>query len=1006
MRTPTKWSTLLAAAGVTTAFTTMLSAETLNFNPAWKFIKDDVEQGQKVDLDDSSWETVSAPHTFNDVDTFDDWSELGHVGERDQWDGRTWYRKHFVAPKEWDGKQIILEFEAIRQLSEVYINGVKLGGSENGFVPFGFNLSKHLKYGENNVVAVMADNSFVRDEEDQGHKWDAYEGGAKLPWNNPHWHPAHGGIYRNVKLHVKDAVHLTLPLYDNLETVGTYTYALDPSREKATIGVEPEVMNSSSESQSLEVISLVFDADGEQVLELKESAKLAAGEKKVIQMRAQLENPRLWEPASPHVYTVKTQLKVDGKVVDENQEPLGVRWMQFNPHTGFYINDRYVKMKGWGQKPTNEWPGLGAAQPDWMHYFTMQLMAEANGNMVRWGHCAGAKASLVASDQLGILTLQVGVDGEQDVEGHPWEVRAAAFRDMIIYFRNHPSIVVWEGGNRRVSRPHVVELTDFIKKYDPHGGRGYGHRSPDTVVGEFSNVSITMEGGGFREGMTPIEGEYNREESPRRVWDRQTPPYENWHAVGSYDLTAEQFALNQCWQWDKVSFRGHGGGANWIFSDSTSGGRVNTEVSRTSGEVDGVRLPKEAYYACRVIFSDEPDMHLLGHWNYPAGTKKTQYVISNAEEVELFLNGKSLGKQKRTVGTDVRNNKHPLIFSWADVPFEKGEVLAVAYIDGKEVCRHEKKSTGDAVALRITPILGPDGFQANGSDVALFDVEAVDKDGKRVLVWNGKVDFELSGPGIWRGGYNSGKIKTINHSYLDLESGINRVAVRSTLEPGEITLKVTTEKGLKAGSVSVKVNDAKVANGISGYMPPLPAAEPTERLAAPPAEDLEMAKRDKPLELAKVDGIVSDLTYTGPSPSGADIVKPMIGQPAFSDYPNPFKVIHPLVAESEQIRLPFHDWDYWAADVVGFVVDKDAWVYVGHVHSLPSPAWLDEFEKLDASLSLNNGKETHELYRKHFKANSEILIPSNLDMNQEQLKKIKQRHMHFRQMMIFVVEDK
>ena len=776
-------------------------AETLNFNPSWKFIKQDVVNGQAPGLDDSHWQSVAAPHTFNDVDTFDDWSQLGHVGERNQWSGRTWYRKHFNVPKEWQGKQVYIEFEAVRQLSEVYLNGKLLGGSENGFVPFGFNLTPYLNHDSDNVLAVMVDNSFVADEEGAGTKWHVYEGGAKLPWNNPHWHPAHGGIYRNVKLHVKSSQHLTLPIYDNLGTVGTYTYAIDASRKKATIGVEPEVQNSGYEDAELKLVSTVRDEDGNTALILRETVTLAAGQRQIVKMRGQMDKPRLWEPESPHVYQVTTQLFRSGELVDEDVQPLGVRWMTFNPYTGFYINDRYIKLKGWGQKSTNEWPGLGAAQPDWMHYFTMELMKKANGNMVRWGHTAGAKVSLVASDHLGIMTLQPGVDGEEDVEGHPWTIRSRAFRDAIIYFRNHPSIIVWEGGNRKASEEHVKELTGWVKQFDPHGGRGYGHRSPDRVVAKYSNVSITMEGGGFRKNMTPIEGEYNREESPRRVWDRQTPPYQNWHANGSYDLTAEQFALNQVWQWDKVSFRAHAGGANWIFSDSTSGGRVDTEVSRTSGEVDGVRLPKEAYYTNRVIFADKPDMHLLGHWNYPAGTKKTQYVVSNAEEVELFVNGRSLGRHQRTAGTDIINNQHPLIFSWQDVAFIPGEVLAVAYNDGKEIARMSKSTTGPAVALRLTPITSQAGLMANGSDVVLFDVEAIDEKGNRVPTWNERVDFTMTGPGIWRGGYNSGKVKTINHPYLDLESGINRVAIRSTEQVGDIRLTVKAE-GLSTATVA------------------------------------------------------------------------------------------------------------------------------------------------------------------------------------------------------------
>ncbi len=198
-------------------------------------------------------------------------------------------------------------------------------------------------------------------------------------------------------------------------------------------------------------------------------------------------------------------------------------------------------------------------------------------------------------------------------------------------------------------------------------------------------------------------------------------------------------------------------------------------MTRASGEVDGERLPKEAYYVCQTMFRSDPQIHIIGHWNYPAGTKKSIYVVSNCSDVELFVNGKSLGHGKVS--------EHYL-FTFENVAWEPGEIKAVACKDGKEIISESKHTVGPPVALKLTPILGPDGLQANGSDVVLIDVEAVDANGERCPTFQQRVDFDISGPGIWRGGYNSGKTNSINNKYLDLECGINRVAVRSTETPG------------------------------------------------------------------------------------------------------------------------------------------------------------------------------------------------------------------------------
>ena len=239
-------------------------------------------------------------------------------------------------------------------------------------------------------------------------------------------------------------------------------------------------------------------------------------------------------------------------------------------------------------------------------------------------------------------------------------------------------------------------------------------------------------------------------------------------------------------------------------------------MARVSGKVDAVRLPKEIYYALRVMQNEQPDLHILGHWTYPAtqpdGSKtvKTIYVIANTESVELFVNGKSAGvNSKPTSGW---------IFSWPAIEFAPGALRAVGR-DGiqsgaKIVAEQELITTGAPAAIKLTPIVGPNGLQADARDAVLIDVEVVDAKGQRCPTDDARVDFTCTGPAIWRGGYNSGRIDSTNNLYLNTECGINRVAVRSTLIPGTITITAARE-GLKPAQVQMVSRAVDLKDGRS-----------------------------------------------------------------------------------------------------------------------------------------------------------------------------------------------
>lgn len=964
--------------------------ETINFNPDWKFLKADPSASSgpvgpaDPAFDDAVWTTVSAPHTFNDSDTFDNWSTPGHRGEQIQWSGRTWYRKSFDAPAAWQGKRVFIEFEAVRQVAEVYLNGQKLGTAKGGFTPFGFDLTPHLKIGEANLLAVMADNRFMKDpldpsvsaqaatdakthpnlaqlsaklQESIPATLDELQAG-QIPWNNPHWHPAHGGIYRNVRLIVTDSLHFTLPLYSFLQTEGPYAYATDITEKSAQIGLEIPVRNDGPITADGEIHADILDADGRSVFSNSVRVVVPAGGSTKLKLGGTVAQPRLWEPAYPHLYRVVLKLTRRDNVLDSTEIPLGIRAIRWDTAAGLFVNGAHLKLHGWGQKATNEWPGLGAALPDWMQFFTLQLMHEAGGNFLRWGHVPGGPAQIAAADRLGIITLQPGGDGEHDTVGGAWALRVANFRDVLIYYRNNPSIFIWEGGNQKVSRAHAAELRGLMDKYDPHGGRAYAHRRADAITAEFMDVGIGTEGGREIARLPVVEGEYNREESPRRVWDHASPPNFGYpEAKGqTYQLTSEQFATNQVGHYvKKLGAPEHAGGANWLFSDSTSGGRVAVEVARTSGEVDAVRLPKEAYHVTAAMFRADPQVHIIGHWTYPAKTKKTVYVAANGEDVELFLNGKSLGHGKVS---------DRYLFAFKDIAFAPGELKAVASRDGKVIATTIKRTTGKPVALRLTPITGPGGLLADGSDVALFDVEAVDTNGERCPTFQKRVDFDLTGPGTWRGGYNSGKINSTNNLFLDLEAGINRVAVRAGRTPGKLTVTARA-KSLKPASASVE------SLPFAGDRPKLPEVSlgtaPARTISATVAAP---AKASGPAMLGK---FIQTLNYTAPNASIVHVeINAADGKNAYVNIDSPFAALPAGLRGADWVQADNRDALYSAVDLMELAVADNTTVWIAHDNRLPRPAWLTkQFQPTTLSITVAGRKM--DLFRRKVSATGESL---------------------------------
>jgi beta-galactosidase len=436
----------------------------------------------------------------------------------------------------------------------------------------------------------------------------------------------------------------------------------------------------------------------------------------------------------------------------------------------------------------------------------------------------------------------------------------------------------------------------------------------------------------------------------------------------TYQLTSEQFAVNQVQHWiKKCAADNHAGGANWIFSDSTSGGRVPAEVARASGEVDGVRLPKEAYYVCQVMFRDTPGVHIIGHWSYPADreTTKAVYVASNGDEVELLVNGKSLGKT---------GSKDRYLFEFPNVKVEPGEIKAIAYANGKPIAEQSKKTAGKPVALRMTSITGPGGLCANGGDVALIDVEAIDEAGQRCPTFEQRVDFETTGPAIWRGGYNSGKIRSINNPYLNLECGINRVSIRSTREAG--TIKVTAKcEGLKPATIEIASHPAAIENGIAKQPPAMPVvALPSQR----PTHGAEGGASPLMKGDPQTGRFITGFNYTGPT-SGASVQRDALdGKKVYADADTKFESLPTVLKGADWLQLPNADNRYSAEDLIELQVKTGSRVFIAHDARLSPPPWISaNFKPSDGQLLVNG--QPMRLFERKIGGDESLTLSSNTE---------------------------
>jgi len=684
-----------------------------------------VAAAAQKDFDDSAWNPVTLPHDWAVELPFANNPDYKPSGKPDDEDLRAahgykalgrefpensvgWYRKSFALPVSDAGKRLSIEFDGAFRDTLVMVNGYILEREDSGYSPFRVDITDIANIGGDNLITVRIDASL-------GEGW-FYEG---------------AGLYRHVWLVKTAPVHV--PQW------GVCVRA----KVDGTVQIDTDLVNESDAAQAFEVSHAVLDASGKPVLAVAPAAgRLPAWERQSLSQTVTLANPVLWSLEAPHLYTLVTETKVGGAVVDRFATRFGVRSIRFDPAKGFFLNDKPVKLKG--SCNHQDHAGVGAAIPDALQVWRLGQLKSMGCNAYRAAHNPPTPELLDACDRLGILV----VDETRRMSSDPTsldELERLVRRD-----RNHPSVILWSIGNEEPQQATArgvkvaATMKRLVNRLDPtrlvtaamdNGfgegisavidvqGFNYRHEKMDDFHARFPNTPII---GTESASVVTTRGEYVRDEAKSYV-----PAYDTDHPW--WATTAETWwshAAERPWMaggfiWTGFDYRGEPTPFNrW------------PSISSHFGAFDTCGFPKDNYFYYRAWWRPEPLLHLLPHWNWEGreGQPIAVWAHSNCDKVELFLNGRSQGVR------EVKVNHH---VEWS-VPYAPGVLEAHGYRNGKLALRERRETAGAPAALRLT--VDRTKLKADGQDVAILKVEVLDARGRPVPRAGDLVGFSLSGP--------------------------------------------------------------------------------------------------------------------------------------------------------------------------------------------------------------------------------------------------------------------
>jgi beta-galactosidase len=719
-------------------------------------------EAHRFDYDDGDWQAVELPHTWNAHDVTD--ATPGY------WRGIGWYRKRFKLDPAESQKRVFLEFEGVNSFSEFWLNGERIGEHRGGYTSFEYDVTDQVRLdAAGNVLAVKVDNLYH----------PTVPPTVKTDYN------FYGGIYRDVWLRLSE------PTYISIVTWKTPAV----SAESAEFSLEADIINKTSEAHDLTLTHEILDPDGELACSLSSTVHLPAGAMVKAESRGAVKFPRLWSPDSPSIYQIRTTLRSEDEVADRVETPLGFRWFKFDPQQGFLLNGRRVQIQGtnWHQC----YPGMGSALPNSRHRKDMEMIREMGVNFWRTSHYPHDPATIEASDHLGLMVWEeLPVNKEI---GNPDEYIAnvlAMAEEMIRRDRNNPSVMVW-GIAGEINAPLAVS-----KRVVEAVARKY--RQLDST----RSVAMHSPGSDEIEALVDVVGlgvGDETDEKHRRYPRRSYMTAEYAAATmgrGLYGMRSESEDLacekHEAYLRPLYARPWMAGGMIWHQFDY-DGETYDTVIPHivAFGMADAWRIPKDVFYFYQSQWSAAPMVHIAAHWTWPGyeGQSKRVKVYSNAEEVELLLNGKSLGAKTEMSGSGLPHS--PRVW---DIAYAPGTLTAIARGQGKEL-RDERKTAGPPHHL----LLESDAAELRSGDresLAYLTAMVVDEQGTVVPTATHPITFTSYGPGelleqTWLG---HGTGLTWN-----AVAGKTRVAFRATSRTGHAVVSAYSP-GLVMGRVELNVS--------------------------------------------------------------------------------------------------------------------------------------------------------------------------------------------------------
>jgi len=799
------------------------SRERVSFNDSWLFQKTDTLSAFKTDFDDSNWRKLSVPHDWAIEGPFKPKYNL-RTGGLPVF-GMAWYRKHFNIEADKKEKKITIEFDGIMSNSAIYINGKEVYHRPYGYIGFEIDITPYIKFGENNVIAVKVNPEIL----------------------SMRWYPG-AGIYRNVWLETKNAVHVS--------HWGTTIVTPKITNDEAQITVETNIENDNkSQDGTFELQTTIFDADGKEVTSTSTSFSFEKSSSNKITQNLSVKNPKSWDFETPHLYKAFTKIVKDSIEIDQYETTFGIRTIEFTKE-GFFLNGRKEKIKGVCLH--NDLGPLGAAVNLRATERQLQIMKEMGINAIRTSHNPTSPEQLALCDKMGILVQAEAFDGwkipktENDYNKHWDQWHEKDLRDMLKRDRNHPSIVMWSIGNevgeQKSENAHLIakELVDICREEDPTRPttaafnhltqalkKGLGN--PLDLVGANYKPTLYKDISKQYPNMIIYASETASTVSSRGVYHLPLEKYDK-HAslqVNSYDFNSPPWAyppdiefqaqdampnLIGEFVWTGFDYLGeptpYGGKDNL-----THGNWLKDWPSRSSyfGAVDLAGFPKDRFYLYQSQWTTKPMVHMLPHWNWEGTDLKEipVFCYTNAEEAELFVNGKSLGIKKK--GIDLTripvdfygwNKKEkyfdsPYRLNW-NVPFEAGEIEIVGYIKGKEVARKSIKTASKPAQISLIP--DRKEINADGDDLSFITVKIEDENGNFHPLADNLISFNIKGPATIAAVGNGNSISTepFQASFRKAFNGLCLLVIKSKKgAKGEIIIEANSE-GLQGQTIKIQ----------------------------------------------------------------------------------------------------------------------------------------------------------------------------------------------------------